>query len=200
MRTSWRLTEFAKSCDSSKRDDAIVQPIVEDPIYDDRIPVVAGAEPIPTPCEPSEFEKMKHELTHIPSKPRSTSCVKGKAQAEPHKRIERTIEDSELPINKRDYLVLKDTAASDGLKVLNMYAKPFGCGTSTGAETKGALRHHLAIRSRCITHQLGRKCEIQSEVLPDDHIGATDQWKNIKKTLTKTSAHDLGSASRPHTI
>ena len=177
-----------------------MQPVVEDPIYDDRIPVVAGAEPIPTPCEPSEFEKMKHELTHIPSKPRSTSCFKGKAQAEPHKRIERTIEDTELPINKRDYLVLKDTAASDGLKVLNMYAKPFGCGTSTGVETKGALRHHFAIRSRCITHQLGRKCEIQSEVLPDDHIGATDQWKNIKNTYKDKCARSWQRFKTAHNI
>ena len=44
------------------------------------------------------FEKMKHELTHIPFKPWCTSCVKGKAQSEPHKRIECIIEDSELPI------------------------------------------------------------------------------------------------------
>ena len=73
-------------CASSKRDDAIVQPVVEDPVDDDRIPVEAGAEPITTPCEPSELENMKHELSHIPFKPCCTSCVKGTAQAEPHER------------------------------------------------------------------------------------------------------------------
>ena len=31
-------------CGSSKSDDAIVQPVVEDPMDDDRIPVEAGAE------------------------------------------------------------------------------------------------------------------------------------------------------------
>ena len=81
---------------------------------------------------------MKHELTHIPFKPWCTSCVKGKAQSEPHKRIERTVEDSELPTAQCDYLVLKDTAASDGLKILSVYVKSFGYGTSTVAETKGA--------------------------------------------------------------
>ena len=111
-----------------------MQPVVEDPVDCDRVPVETGADPIPIPCEPSESEKMKHELTHIPIKPRA----KGKAQSEPHKRIERTIEDSELPIVQCDYLVLKDTAASDGLKVLSMYLKSFGCGTSTVVETKGA--------------------------------------------------------------
>ena len=76
---------------------------------------------------------MKHELTHIPFKTVCTSRVKGKAQAEPHKRIERIAEDSELP----DYLVSKDAAASSGLKVLSVCVKSFGYGT-TIVETKGA--------------------------------------------------------------
>ena len=59
--------------------DAIIQPAVEDPVHDDRIPVEAGAELIPIPCEPSEPEKMKHELTHIPFKPWRTSRVKRKS-------------------------------------------------------------------------------------------------------------------------
>ena len=46
-------------------------------------------------CESSESQKMKHELTQIPFQPWITSCVKGEAQNEPHKRIERT-EDSKL--------------------------------------------------------------------------------------------------------
>ena len=94
-----------------------MQPDVEDPVDADTVPVETGAEPVPIPCGPSESENMKHELTHIPLKPWCTSCVKGKAQSEPHKRIERTIEDSELPTVQCDHLVLKDTAASDGLKV-----------------------------------------------------------------------------------
>ena len=110
-----------RSCGASKRDDAFVQPVVEDPVDADRVPVETGAEQIPIPCEPSESEKMRHELTHIPLKPWCTPCVKGKAQSEPHKRIERTIEDSEVPIVQCDYFVLKNNAASDGLKGLNMY-------------------------------------------------------------------------------
>ena len=48
------------------------------------------------------------------------------------------MKDSELPIVHCDYLVLKDTTASDGLKVLSMYVKSFGYGTSTVVETKSA--------------------------------------------------------------
>ena len=81
---------------------------------------------------------MKHDLTHIPFKQWCTSCVRGKAQSEPHKRIERTTEDSDLPTVQCDCSVLKDVAASGGLKVLSMYVKSFGHGTSTVVETKGA--------------------------------------------------------------
>ena len=114
-----------------------------------------------TPREPSEFEKMKHELTQIRFKPWCASCVKGKAQAEPHQRIERIVENSERTIVQCDYLVLKDTAASDGLKFWSMYVEPFGYGTSTVVEMK-CLRHNFAMLSRTITHQVCRKCEANS--------------------------------------
>ena len=117
--------------------DADVTPIVRDLLDDDRIPVESGAEITPVPREPSESEKMKHELTHIPFQPWCTSCVKGKAQAEPHKRTERIIEDSELPVVQCDYLVLKDVAATSGLKVLSMYVRTFGYGMSTVVDMKG---------------------------------------------------------------
>ena len=91
----------------------------------------------PVPHEPSEFEKQKHHLTHIPFQSWCTPCVKGKAQAESHKRTERISEDSELPVIQCDYLVLKDVAGTGGLKVLSMYVRTFGYGMSTVVETKG---------------------------------------------------------------
>ena len=117
--------------------DVDVKPVVRDPMDDDRVLVESGAELTPVPHEPSEFEKLKHHLTHIPFQPWCTSCVKGKAQAEPHKRIERIIEDSELPVIQCDYLMLKDTAGTGGLKVLSMCVRTFGYGMSTVVETKG---------------------------------------------------------------
>ena len=139
MRTRTEDSENSQnSCDSSKRHDAIVQPIVEDPVDDAEFLSRQERSQPPTPREPSEFEKVKHELTHIRFKPWCTSCVKGKAQAEPHPRIERIVENSELPIVQCDYLVLKDTAAADGLKFWSMYVEPFGYGTSTVVEMKGA--------------------------------------------------------------
>ena len=91
----------------------------------------------PVPHELAEFEKQKHHLTHIPFHPWCTSCVKGRAQAEPHKRTERIIEDSELPVIQCDYLMQKDIAGTGGLKVLSMFVRTFGNGISTVVETKG---------------------------------------------------------------
>ena len=96
--------------------DADVKPVVRDPMDDDRVLVESGTEMTLVPHEPSEFEKQKHNLTHIPFQPWCTSCVKGKAQAEPLKRTERIIEDSELPVIQCDYLILKDTAGTGGLE------------------------------------------------------------------------------------
>ena len=114
--------------------DADVKPVVRDPMDDDRVLVESGAEMTLVPHEPSEFEKQKHNPTHIPFQPCCTSCVKGKAQAEPHKRTERIIEDSELPVIQCDYLMLKDVAGTGVLKVLSMCVRTFG---STVVETKG---------------------------------------------------------------
>ena len=120
-----------------RKRDVDVKPVVQDPMDDERVPVESGTEMTPVPREPSEFEKQKHNLTHIPFQPWCTSCVKGKAQADPHKRTERIIEDSELPVIQCDYLMLKDTAGTGGLKVLSMYVRTFGYGMSTVVETKG---------------------------------------------------------------
>ena len=46
--------------------DADVKPVVRDPMDDDRVLVESGAEMTPVPHEPSEFERQKHHLTHIP--------------------------------------------------------------------------------------------------------------------------------------
>ena len=106
---------------------------------------------------------MKHELTHIPSRPR---CAHHASKAEHN--LNSTYVSSAPPKTanfqsfKCDYLVLKDTAASDGLKVLSTYVKSFGYGTSTAVETKcnrhvrsdmdsenvelrWTLRHHFAM-------------------------------------------------------
>ena len=146
-------TDENSSCDEVRKNDGVeiihecqrkrtcqdvdVKPVVRDPMDDDRVLVESGTEMTPVPREPSEFEKQKHNLTHIPFQPWCTSYVKGKAQAEPHKRTERIIEDSELPVIQCDYLMLKDTAGTGGLKVLSMYVRTFGYGMSTVVETKG---------------------------------------------------------------
>ena len=130
--------EIINDCQGKRAcQDADVKPVVGDPMDNDRVLVESGAETTPVPQEPSEFEKQKHNLTHILFQPWCTSCVKGKAQAEPHKRTERITEDSELPVIQFDDLMLKDVAGTGGLKVLSMYVRTFGYGMSTVVETQG---------------------------------------------------------------
>ena len=71
-----------------------MKPVVQDPMDDERVLVESGTG-VTLFRESSEFEKQKHNLIHIPFQPWCT-CVKGKAQADPHKRTESIIEDSEL--------------------------------------------------------------------------------------------------------
>ena len=60
-----RFVESPPCCERSFQcRDAVVKPVVEDPMDDDRIPVESGAEVTPVPPEPSESEKMKSSLTH----------------------------------------------------------------------------------------------------------------------------------------
>ena len=125
--------------------DADVKPIVRDPHDNDRILVESGAEMTLAPHEPSEFQKLKHQLTHIPFQPWRTSCVKGKAQAGPHKRTERIIKDSELPVIQLDYLMLKDVAATSGLKELSTCVRTFGYGMSAAVEMKGSTHTFATI-------------------------------------------------------
>ena len=135
---AYEMTDSQKRCQRKRAcQDVDVKPVVRDPMDDDRVLVEPGTEMTLVPHEPYEFEKQKHNLIHIPFQPWCTSCVKGKAQAEPHKRTERIIEDSELPVIQCDYLMLKDTAGTGGLKVLSMYVRTFGYGMSTVVETKG---------------------------------------------------------------
>ena len=160
----------------------------------------------PVPREPSEFEKQKHNLTHIPFQPWCTSCVKGKAQAEPHKRTERIIEDSELPVIQCDYLMLKDVAGTGGLKVLSMYVRTFGYGMSTVVGTKGLTDMFATmwavkmlnffglsdvilqcdpepslINGQKVSNPNAQK-EQSFEVLPDGHIKAMEESKTIRNS------------------
>ena len=80
-------------------------------------------------------EKEKHAVSHIAFQPWCTAYVKGRTQDEPHRRIERVMEASCRFVSVI-FFVMKDVAASDGLTVLSMYVKSFGCVVSTVVEKK----------------------------------------------------------------
>ena len=132
---------------------------------------------------------MKHEITYIPLQPWCTSCVKGKAQAEPHKRTERIIGDSELPVVQCDYLVLKDVAVTGGLKVLNKYVKTFGYGMSTLVETKGATDTFAVVWAVKILNCLGHS-DIILQCDPDPSLikwAESVKSKRLERTVIRSS-------------
>ena len=178
----------------------------------------------PVPHDPSEFEKQKIHLTHIPFQPWCTSCVKGKAQAEPHKRTERIIEDSELPVIQCDYLMLKDVAGTSGLKVLSMYVRTFGYGMSTVVETKGPTDMFATMWAVKMLNFLGLadiilQCDPEPSLIkwaesvkskrtertlirssPRRSHQSNGGVEKLSETVTRTSANDAGSNARTHTI
>ena len=167
--------------------DVDVKPVVRDPMDDDKVLVESGAEKTPVPHEPSEFEKQKHNLTHIPFQPWCTSCVKGKAQSEPHKRIERIVEDSELPVIQCDYLMLKDVAGTGGLKVLSMHVRTFGYGMSTVVETKGPTDMFATMWAVKMLNFL----ELSDIILQCDPEPSLIKWaESVKSTRTERTADD----------
>ena len=158
--------------------DADVTSIFRDPMDDVRIPVESGAEIVPVLHEPSESEKMKHDLTLIQSQPWCTSCVRGKAQAVPHKRTERIIEDSELPVVRCDYLMLKDLAGTGGLKVLSMYVRTFGYGMSTVVNMKGPTDIYATVWEVKMLNFLG----LSDIILPCGPEPSLTKWAEIVKS------------------
>ena len=101
-----------------------------------------------------------------------------------------------------------------------MSVKSFGYGLSTVVEAKGAtdtfavtwgvkmlnLRHHSTMRSATITHQVGRKCDIQTSRANSHPMFSktiTSEQRSsgkLPETVAGTGAHNAGSTSRPHAI
>ena len=176
------------------------------------------------PHEPSEFEKQKHNLTHIPFQPWCTSCVSGTAQAEPHKRTERIIEDSKLPVIQCDYLMLKDTAGTGGLKVLSIYVRTFGYGMSTVVETKGLTDMYATMWAVKMLNFFGLsdiilQCDPEPSLIKwaesvkskrtertvirsSPQTVTSKQWRcrKLSETVAGTSANNAGSYARTHEI
>ena len=184
---------------------ADVKPIVRHLMDDDRILVESGTEMTPVPHEPSEFEKLKRHLTHIPFQSWCTSSVKGTARTEPQKRTERIIEDSEVPVTQCDCLMLKDVPGTSGLKVLSMYVRTFGYGMSTIADMKsptdtfatvwavkmlnldfltpfyGVVLSHRSSSGKKVSCPNDRN-EQSFEVLLDGYIRVTEKLKTIRNS------------------
>ena len=189
MRKSDGVGITANDQENRRCRDADVTPTVRNPMDDDGIPVESGADIVPVPHEPSESEKMKHDLTHIPCQPWCTSCVRGKAQAEPHKRTERIIEDSELPVVQCDYLMLKDVAGTGGLKVLSMYVRTFGYGMSTAVDMKGPTDTYATVWAVKLLNFLG----LSGIILQCHPEPSLIKWaenvksKRLERTVIRTS-------------
>ena len=136
-------------------------------------------------------KKQKHHLTHIPFQQWCTSCVKGKAQTEPHKRTERIIEDNELPVIQCDYLMLKDVAGTSGLKMLSMYVRTFGYGMSTVVETKGPTDMFATMWAVKMLNLLG----LSDIILQCDPEPSLIKWAESVKSK-RTERIDIRSSPR----
>ena len=168
---------------------------------------------------------MKHVLTHIPSNHSAHHASKAKHKQNHTNESSASSETANFLLIQRDYLVLKDAAASDGLKVLGMSVKSFGYGTSTVVETRGAT-DTFAVRwgvkmLKCLGHPdiilqcdpeppLTQWAESANEIQtprannhPKFSQTITSEQRSsgkLSKTVAGTNAHNVGSTSRPHAI
>ena len=127
-----------------------------------------------------------------------TSCVKGNAQAQQHKRTERIIEDSGLPVIQCDCLMLKDVAGTGGLKVLSMYVRTFGYGMSTVVETKGPTDMFATMWAVKMLNFLG----LSDILLQYDPEPSLIKWaESVKSKRTeRTVIRSLAHTYSPHSI
>ena len=143
-----------------------------------------------------ECEKQKHNLTHIPLQPWCTSCVKGKAQVEPHKRTERI--NSEFPVIQCDTLRAQ------------VHVRTFGCSMSSHGNERpnryvrnvGSVNAELpwfcsVILRKCqiVTHRKSSHSKFSQTV-------TSKQWRcrRLSETVAGTGANNVGSNSRTQTI
>ena len=111
-----------------------------------------------------------------------------------HKRTERIIEDSELPIVQCDYLVLQDVAATGGLKVLSMYLRTFGYGMSTVVEMKGAADTFAAVWAVKMLNCLG----LSDIILQCDPEPSLIKWAESVKSKRQERTAIRRSPRRSH--
>ena len=137
---------------------------------------------------------------------------------------ERVIEDSELPVVQCDYLVLKDVAATNGLKVLSMYVRTFGYGMSTVVEMKGPTDTYATVWAVKMLNCLGLsdiilQCDPEQSLIkwaesvkskrpertvirssPRRSHQSNGGVENYQKQLPRTSAHDASGNARAQTV
>ena len=96
-----------------------------------------------------------------------------------------------------DYLVLKDVAATSGLKVLSMYVRPFGYGMSTVVEMKGATDTFAAVWAVKMLNCLGlsdiiRLCDPEPSLVKWVRVWKCAHACFLSQTLKSMSPHDHG--------
>ena len=145
---SWKFTTHAY--EPMKETDEVVQPIEED---------------VKTVLNPTVNTNSIPVSVHLVRQGQSAN------QNHTHTRIERVVEDSELPLVQCEFLT--DIAGTDGVTVQSMHAKTFGydistvvetmlvtrsqCRGQTNVEHHRTLLHHHALWSWSVTHQVGRR-------------------------------------------
>ena len=116
-----------------------------------------------------------------------------KTQAETHKRIERIIEDSNLPIVQCDYLVLKDVAVFARLKLTvgNRRDRKYVASDNVDV-SKLLIKWAESMKSKRQERTIIRCFTIRS-------LQSNGALEKCQKVAT-TNAHNVGNTARPHAV
>ena len=108
---------------------------VEEVTYDQRGPGAREAQPLPSPKQPSEAMRAKHNLTHFPYESWCPHCVACKRPNSHHRRKSQS--DREIPLLVGDYGFIRDSIDKGCSTILVLKLYPYGIVFSSVVHSKG---------------------------------------------------------------
>jgi hypothetical protein len=101
-------------------------------------PDARPASTLPVPTEPSQAEKLRHELTHLPYQPWCSICVGAKGKQPHHKTLT-----SRIPLVQIDYAFAKLQPDGEDTTILTMINVTTGMTAAYAIDTKSPTRFHV---------------------------------------------------------
>ena len=171
-----------------------VCPVVADPMEEDAVPQEPSV--IQAPKEPTQAEKEKHNVTHLPFAPWCPTCVAAKTTTPPHKKQdpkerEQTHTEETKHVIQIDYTFLKVNLEDNMNTVLTAVDVVTGIGGATVVKAKGLADGQPVKWLKPFVESMGhRSVAIQSDVETSIRIVAYKVANELEYATCKETERD----------